>query len=217
MKTTIYVMRHGETDFNLRGLIQGQNDSMLTENGIALTVITAKALQDVKFDRVISSPLKRAHDTAEIMLRENRVSSAAIETDDRLKEFSFGEWEGRSCKPTEETTELNNFYYRPREFRGLPGGESTAQVVARTREFLLETANDPQNDGKTLLITTHGGAMRALLQEVYGETDDFWHGGVPDNCTVNVIGAENGKLSLVMDDTIYYDPALSRNPYKKYR
>ena len=217
MKTILYVMRHGETDYNLRALIQGQNDSMLTENGIALTVITAKALRDVKFDRVISSPLKRARDTAEIMLRENLVSRASIETDDRLKEFSFGEWEGRSCVPGPETEALNDFYYRPREFRGLPGGESTAEVVARTRDFLLETVNDPQNDGKTLLITTHGGAMRSLLQEVYGHEEDFWHGGVPDNCTVNIVAAEDGKFTLLADDTIYYDPALSKNPYKKYR
>ena len=98
-----------------------------------------------------------------------------------------------------------------------PGGESTAEVVERTRDFLMETVNDPQNDGKTLLITTHGGAMRALLQEVYGHEEDFWHGGVPDNCTVNIAMAEDGKFTLVADDTIYYDPALSKNPYKKYR
>ncbi len=210
-------MRHGETDYNKRALIQGQSNSRLTENGVKLAEITAKALQDVKFDRVISSPLERAYETAQIMLRYNRVSRAEIETDDRIMEFNFGEWEGTPCAPGGEDSALYDFYYRPLEYRGTPGGESTMQVVARTREFLLETANDPQNDGKTLLLTLHGGSMRALLYEVYEDKSDFWHGGIPDNCAVNVVVAEDGKLKLTVDDAIYYDPALSNNPYKQYR
>ena len=217
MITTFTVIRHGETDYNKRALIQGQSNSCLTENGVKLAEITAEALKDVRFDRVISSPLERAYKTAEIMLQFNRVSHAKIETDDRLMEFNFGEWEGTPCAPGGDGTPLYDFYYRPLEYRGTPGGESTLQVVARTREFLLETANDPQNDGKTLLFATHGGAMRALLQEVYEDKSDFWHGGIPDNCAVNVISAEDGKLKLIVDDAIYYDPALSNNPYKKYR
>ena len=50
-----------------------------------------------------------------------------------------------------------------------------------------------------------------------GKIAALWHGGVPDNCAVNVISAEDGKLRLIVDDAIYYDPALSRNPYKQYR
>ena len=50
-----------------------------------------------------------------------------------------------------------------------------------------------------------------------GKITALWHGGVPDNCAVNVISAEDGKLKLIVDDAIYYDPALSNNPYKKYR
>ena len=216
MKMILYIMRHGETDYNLRALIQGQSNSSLTENGVRLAVITAQALRDVKFDRVISSPLQRARETAEIMLRENRVSHAEIETDDRLKEFSFGKWEGISCKPNGETAALNDFYFHPLQFKGAPGGESTLQVAERTADFLREVIADPQNDGKTILITCHGGSMRALLQMAYGENEDFWHGGIPDNCAVNILSAEDGKLTFLAEDKIYYDPALSNNPYAQY-
>ena len=58
--------------------------------------------------------------------------------------------------------------------------------------------------------------MRALLQMAYGENDDFWHGGIPDNCAVNILSAEDGKLTFLAEDKIYYDPALSNNPYAQY-
>ena len=215
MKSLLYIIRHGETDYNVRGLLQGQLNIPLNQNGELVAVLTAKALQDVKFDRVITSPLLRAYRTAELVRAGNRVSDAPIETDDRSKEFAFGEWEGRPCRPTddEEMAALNDFFYRPLQYCGAPGGESTAQVLARTGEFLKEVANDPRNNGKTILISTHGGAMRALLNALYEDKEDFWHGGVPDNCAINILSAVDGKLSFLAEDAVFYDRTLSHNPY----
>ena len=53
-----------------------------------------------------------------------------------------------------------------------------------------------------------------MLQQVYENKEDFWHGKIPDNCAVNIIDAVNGVSELVGDDVIYYDPSLCVNPYK---
>ena len=70
MDMQIYVIRHGETAMNLESRLQGWLDEPLNENGILVAQLTGKALRDVRFDRVISSPLSRAKETARLILEE---------------------------------------------------------------------------------------------------------------------------------------------------
>lgn len=211
----IYIVRHGETNGNLRGVLQGWTDEPLNEKGRELAIITARALSDIKFDVAISSPLSRAYETAEIILRENRKDTPPIQVDDRLKEMFFGEWEGLGL--TKENFEIpsenfNDFYDNPFAFQNSASGESIQQVCARTGEFYQELIRKYREE--TILLTTHGFALRAMLQQVYENKEDFWHGRVPDNCSVNIIEVRDGKSVLVGDDVIYYDPSLCVNPYK---
>ncbi|MGN0316831.1 MAG: histidine phosphatase family protein [Lachnospira sp.] len=213
----IYIVRHGETNGNLRGVLQGWTDEPLNEKGRELAIITAQALSDIKFDVAISSPLSRAYETVEIILRENKRTVPQIQTDDRLKEMFFGEWEGLGL--TEEKFEIpsehfNDFYENPFAFENSESGESVQQVCARTSEFYQELITRPELQNKTILLTTHGFALRAMLQQVYENNEDFWHGKVPDNCAVNIIEVKDGKSVLVGDDVIYYDPNLCVNHYK---
>lgn len=80
----IYIVRHGETNGNLRGVLQGWTDEPLKEKGRELAIITAQALSGIKFDIAISSPLSRAYETAEIILRENKRTVPPIQADERL-------------------------------------------------------------------------------------------------------------------------------------
>ena len=205
MELLLYILRHGETDYNLESRIQGQRDTPLNQNGIRAAELTGKALGEICFDRVISSPLTRAKQTAEIILSQNRRSRTEIETDDRLMEISFGEWEGRRSLPElneipEELFRL--FLHDPMSFPGAPGGETVREVIDRTNTFLRELLSDEENGGKTILLSTHGCAMRALLQMVYGDGDDFWHGGAPKNCALNIVLLSEGRLSLIRDDIL---------------
>ena len=72
-------------------------------------------------------------------------------------------------------------------FAGSPDGESVADVCDRTAEFLQEVIHNPEYEDKTILISTHGCAMRAMLNPLYENRLDFWQGHVPYNCTVNVV------------------------------
>lgn len=86
----LYIIRHGETAWNVEGRLQGQSDTELNENGVRLAKVTAEGLKNIPFDLGISSPLRRAKHTAELVLAGRNVP---LTTDDRLMELSFGSWE----------------------------------------------------------------------------------------------------------------------------
>lgn len=91
----LYIIRHGETAWNVEGRLQGQTDTELNENGVRLAKVTAEGLKNIPFDLGISSPLRRAKHTAELVLAGRNVP---LTTDDRLMELSFGSWEGLGCR-----------------------------------------------------------------------------------------------------------------------
>lgn len=88
-------------------------------------------------------------------------------------------------------------------------------MCAHTGDFYQELIHTPEYQDKTILLTTHGFALRAVLQQFYENKNDFWHGKIPDNCAVNIIELVDGMSRLVEDDIVYYDPILCENPYKQ--
>ena len=88
----LYIIRHGETSWNVERRLQGASDTDLNENGIALAAITGAAMKEIPFDCCFSSPLKRARETARLVLAGRNIP---VTEDERLREISFGEWEGR--------------------------------------------------------------------------------------------------------------------------
>ena len=203
----IYIIRHGETDLNVKGIMQGRLDEPLNENGRLLASITGKSLRDIRFDSCISSPLKRAAETARIILRESD-NSVPVLYDKRLEELSFGKYEGK--KLTKEEAAV--FFSNPFQFGKFPGGESVYDVCKRTQEFLKELIS--KDDNKTYLVSTHGCALRAMLNWLYRNPDDYWHGNVPYNCVVNILKSQNGVSELIADDIILYDRKYCVDRYR---
>lgn len=202
----IYIVRHGETDANKKGYAQGWTDDPLNENGHKLAEITGQGMKGVRFDCCISSPLIRARETAEIILRESG-NSASVSVDDRIKEMNFGNFEMMSIRDEKVLRFLKKpvFDYR------FPDGESIADVMKRTQEFLKGLI--AKDDGKTYLVSTHGCALRAMLNFLYEDPGDYWHGHVPYNCCVNIIEAKNGAAALIAEDKIYYGQELVIDRY----
>ena len=203
----IYIVRHGETEANKNGYLQGWTDVPLNENGRIIAELTGRGIKGIRFDHCISSPLIRAKETAEILLRESG-NSASISFDDRIKEMNFGSLEGMSVRDEK----LIQFLKEPVVDYKFPDGESFQEVMNRTQEFLKELI--AKDDGKTYLVSTHGCALRAMLNFLYEDKDDYWHGHVPYNCCVNIIEVKNGTAKLIADDIIYYDPKLAIDRYK---
>ena len=216
----IYIIRHGETDFNRQGRIQGQVDNPLNENGIRLGRITGEGLKDVKFDMIFSSPLKRALQTADLVTSPSKVlhnqENIPLFKDDRLMEIDCGIWDGKLILHDHmeiEDPTFPMFFNDPEHFPGFPEGETTWQVIERTGEVLDELIRREDLQDKTVLVSTHGCAMRGMLQRFYQDGRGYWHGGSPNNYAVNVVKVEKGKAELIHEDLLFYDPAEAVNPY----
>ena len=206
----IYIIRHGETETNTKGMLQGWINGPLNENGRALAVFTGRAMKGVRFDACITSPLIRAKETVEIVLRETG-NDVPVSFDDRLKEISFGDKENTVL--SEMGAEGVRFMTDPFSMEPFPNGESVRDVCKRTQSFLKELI--ARDDGKSYLIGTHGCALRAMLNFLYDDPSDYWQGRVPYNCAVNIIDAEHGVPKLIANDKIYYDPSLVVDHYRQ--
>ena len=205
----IYIVRHGETDANNKGYAQGWTDAPLNKNGEILAGITGRGMKGIRFDFCISSPLSRARETAKIILRESD-NSVPVSFDDRIIEMNFGRFEGTSIRDEK----VIRFLKKPILDYRFPDGESIADVMKRTQEFLKELI--ARDDGKTYLVSTHGCALRAMLNFLYEDPDDYWHGHVPYNCCVNIIDVKDGVATLIADDKIYYDREMAIDLYGKH-
>ena len=164
-ESILYLLRHGETEFNVEGRLQGQQDSPLTAHGRtqarAHGALLGSLIPDPAAWRVVASPLGRALNTARLACAELGLPEAAIETDPRLKEIAYGEWEGLTWAEA-EARDPDAWAARERDRWGfvVPGGESYAMVAVRAGAFLGETRGNS-------IVVSHGGIGR-VLRGLYG-------------------------------------------------
>ncbi len=163
----LYVVRHGETDANAKGLIQGQSDFSLTSIGESQATNLAKKFKHIHFAAVFSSDLIRARRTAEIITLEKKL---AVNTSHLLRERNFGKYEG---KPQTLFREENEEFLRQltalpyeegKKLKAAEDIENDDELTARFITFLREIAVTYQ--GKTVLVVTHAGVMRAFLRHM---------------------------------------------------
>ena len=161
----ICVVRHGQTDWNVQGRIQGHADIPLNENGRMQARILRDRLSDIAFDLVFASPLCRAVETAKIISGKKEIL-----TDVRLIERCNGKLEGLTGEEIRRVREMPD--YDPERL----GVESNAQVQARTVSFLDELR--ARYPGKNILIVTHGGVSVFVRCYFEGEPADGNYGGL---------------------------------------
>ncbi len=165
-----YIVRHGRTDWNEKGINTGQLDSSLTKVGEEQAKIVAIELKDVHFDAAFSSDLMRARRTAEIIMLERNLAIQAVQV---LRERSYGEFQGKPYKATEAYDALvealddkERFSYKSH------GVESDDEIVTRLVTFLRETAIIYKN--KTVLVASHSDIMHKFLIHIgFGTYKNF--------------------------------------------
>lgn len=158
----IYLLRHGETIWNVERRLQGQRDSPLTLRGIAQARAVGSLLRDLIADpddfAVVASPLGRTWQTAVIVCEGLGRDPAEIRFDDRLKEHDFGDWEGLLWAEVErDFPDLWAARQADRWNHRAPGGESYAKVAVRIGGWLEE-----HKDGPNLIVVSHGLAGRVM-------------------------------------------------------
>lgn len=201
----IYLIRHGETDWNKVKRLQGITDIPLNAYGIELAEKTAEGLKDVPFDRIYTSPLIRAYKTAEIIRGDRPVEIIPTEG---LLEISFGDYEGLTYLPDKYNIPkpgFRKFFDDPEHYDTPPNGESLQHLRERTSSFVRGIMNDPENENLTILMTAHGAAIRGILSGLQNlPIAQFWSGPVHKNCGVTKIHAEHGEFVIEFENKIYY-------------
>ena len=176
----LYIMRHGRTDWNERHKLQGSTDIPLNDDGRRMAEKAAQEYRDVHLDVCWCSPLIRARETAEIVLRGRGVP---IFTDNRLREIGFGEYEGLENSFSIPDCPVNVIFQHPEDYTASVGGAETFdELFARTGEFLREVIDPLLAQGKDVLIVGHGAMNLSIISQVRRlPRKDFWTVGI-ENC-----------------------------------
>ena len=176
----LYIIRHGKTDWNERHKLQGRTDVPLNAEGRKMAESARETYRDVHFDICFCSPLVRAKETAEILLRGRNVP---ILIDDRLAEMSFGSYEGLENSFQIPDCPINVLFHTPENYTSPPGGaESLDALFVRTGEFLRERVDPLLKEGKDVLIVGHGAMNSSIVCQIRNfPRNQFWSAGI-ENC-----------------------------------
>ena len=197
----LLLIRHGETDWNNEGRIQGHTDTPLNARGIAQAEKLAARLAREKIDAIYTSPLARARATAELIAREHGV---AVISDDRLKEKCLGDLEGITGAEFEQQhAELYRAWRESETHYPLPGEETPSAVQERVQAF-LDRVRAEHPDGAQVAVISHGGTLSMFLATLIGldiqRRFPFWF----DNASVSHIDLSGTRSRLrLLNDTCH--------------
>ncbi len=158
-----YIIRHGETDFNAAGIVQGRGvDSSLNEKGREQAALFYQKYKNIPFDLVITSTLKRAQETAAPFLLENKINTIFTAN---IDEIHWGVSEGKVS-----SLEMRNNYREVlKEWKAgnydiaTTGGETPGELAERLRVFIAEAELFSPTEIKNVLVVSHGRTLRALI------------------------------------------------------
>ena len=185
----LIVVRHGQTDANRNGLLQGRADLPLNATGREQALNVARYLQSSGAKRIVSSPLQRALSTATEIAEG---LGLRVDVDDRLIELDYGDWDQRRLAdvgPDEWAAWRADSGYSP------PGGESLVSVSARARAFGDEVRKEAAEG--VVIAVSHVSPIKALVAWALGAPDDVTWRMQLDVCAVSRIGIRNGVPALL--------------------
>lgn len=188
----LWLIRHGQTDWNLDGQIQGASDVPLNERGMAQARALASRLRSDTFDAVYASDLRRARVTAETAL-----PSVAVRLDARLREMSYGVLEGHTWSDLSEDLAARARHWREDPFeRRLPGGESYRDLTTRVQTFLDELPAEGR-----FAVFSHGGAIVSALYGITGRpAEGSWRFALSNTSITRLRFDERGATLLSVND-----------------
>lgn len=200
----IYIIRHGKTPWNVDRLLQGGTDIELNKDGRDLAIKTGEGLKDIHFDKIYSSPLKRALETAELIRGDRDIP---IETDNRLREISFGSREGeRSMAVKDDPNDPFYFFFHAPEKYDPLDGESFQSVMERTKSFLTEVVEPLKNEYERIMIVGHGAMNKGLMCHILNHgIEEYWSGELQKNCAFTIVELANEGYRLVERNKTFFE------------
>lgn len=198
MSEPIYIVRHGQTDWNVEFRLQGQSDTDLNANGRAQAAANGKLLAtlipDPKRFAYVASPMKRTRETMEIIRGALGLPSGGYAVDPRIVEMNFGDWETYTFAELEKTTPGSSKARDSDKWGFLPpgtGAESYAMMAERVRPWLAGLKGP-------IVVVTHGGVIRSIFNILNGMSGaDAASMDVPQD---RVAAIENGRIDWISSE-----------------
>jgi broad specificity phosphatase PhoE len=195
---TLYIVRHGETDWNKEDRIQGRLNSRLTEKGRYNAHVLGERLKDIDFAKLITSPSGRTIETTELIVKDRDV---LVQKNEMIMEMDMGPWQGLMKSEIRERypDAYECFMNSPQLYQN-EDAESFIDIYKRAEDFLHELKSSKQTGN--LLIITHGLFIKALFLTIKGiEIKDFWTEPTVEGTSLSIVkmDAEETKLTLEGD------------------
>ncbi len=195
----LFLVRHGQTKWNVEKRLQGFLDSDLTELGVFQAEKLGERLSEVEFSKIYVSPRGRTLKTAKLVAgnKENELL-----TDDRLQEMNFGSLEGREFETIEHKykVELDNMHVDPVIYNPVSyGGETFDSLLSRSEDFLNDIT---KKDKGNVLVVAHGMSLMAIIAVINKiKLEDYWNKGLKPNVSLTLYEYNGDSF----DEKLFYD------------
>jgi broad specificity phosphatase PhoE len=206
LRGAVMLMRHGETDWNREGRVMGQNPVELNARGRVQVEAAARFAQSIKPDLIISSPLVRARQSAELMAAG--LGGIPIVEEPSIAEVMYGRWEGMVYHDLIHDPYYVEYRKSPLD-HPTPGGETIAQVQARGVEAVTRALSD--RSGARIMFVSHGDIIRTVLCYFMGLELGHFHRLRVDNASISTIQI-SGKFAELKFLNLLADPAQAFLP-----
>lgn len=189
----IFLVRHGETEWNKAGKLQGHADVKLSNEGINQAKLLAEHAPFQHVDKIYSSDLSRAADTAKILAV--KFNAMPVKTTPELRETNFGEWEGKSISELiEESPKVFGKFFTAPEKCHPPNGETFLQCQARLMNVIKNII--AENENQNIIVVSHGAAIRLILGAVLNMPINKMWTISQFNMALNVLRVDDGSFTV---------------------
>ena len=200
----LFLVRHGQTKWNVEKRLQGFLDSDLTELGVFQAEKLGERLSEVEFSKIYVSPRGRTLKTAELVAGKQKNEFL---TDDRIQEMNFGSLEGKEIENIEYEykIELDNMHEEPELYNPtLYGGETFESLLSRSEDFLKEVT---KKDNGNVLVVAHGMSLMAIIAVIKKlKLEDYWNTGLKPNVSLTLYEFNNDSFNeKLFYDTTHYE------------
>jgi probable phosphoglycerate mutase len=208
----LYVVRHGETEWNKEEIFRGRKDVPLNRTGLEQAEKAGKYFAGKPVERVLSSPLARAAQTAQAV---SRTTGVPVEPTEQLTDINFGIWEGRSLKEVEKTFPSDlDLWRRSPEHLLVEGGETLAAVRERVWDCIRKIG---AGKAGSVVVATHRVICKVIVLSCLGiDNSHFWDMRF-DPASITLLEGKNNKFSLVFaNDTCHLREGLPASGYRDF-
>ncbi|MCT4618730.1 MAG: histidine phosphatase family protein [Marinisporobacter sp.] len=200
--TKLYLVRHGQTKWNIESRAQGSKNVELTDEGRNQAILLAERMKNYKIDAIYSSDLDRAYETAKILGKTLNVEVKKI---DRLREMSFGEWEGLTNEEIQKNYQEHYTVWRndPHE-ANIPGGEKLLDVQKRGLDVIYRIVKE--NENKNIIVVSHGVTIKSIILGVMDIDLSYFYKIRQDNTSMNLIEYKSyGPVLVTLNNTSHLE------------